>query len=481
RYINQYAIINFTFCLQCAWIGYSITFQFAWANGGPAALVYGPIVAGFGSTAVAMSLAEMASMDPTVGAQYRWSARFAPRYPEFWGFMQGTLIVSGWITVFAWICNGAGAVAFVSNCISGLISFNSPTYVPQRWHATLILIACIMTFTVLNLALRKVINVLENVGGILQIMLFVSIVTVLLVLSKKSTPEFVFNTLTTESGWENPGVAWSIGLLTSAYPISSFDSVLHMVDETKQPRKQAPRSMVYGTGINSLLQFAFSICLLFCIGDTDSLSGPSLPIAEVFFSATNSKAVSTALVILMESIICISCFNVIASVSRLVWAFARDQGLPFSEYFTSIHPRLQVPIPALFLVCTICSLLSCINLGSAVAFNALIALPTLCLYISYTIPITLLLIRQVSYSHSHPILWGPWQLGRWSVPVKIFSLAYLVYVIVFVAFPTSRPVTKEGMNYSVPVFLGVVIMALGDWWVRGMHVFRVPIAPLVED
>lgn len=27
--------------------------------------------------------------DPTVGAQYRWSARFAQQSPEFWGFLQG--------------------------------------------------------------------------------------------------------------------------------------------------------------------------------------------------------------------------------------------------------------------------------------------------------------------------------------------------------------------------------------------------------
>lgn len=40
----------------------ALTFQFAWLNGGPAALVYGSIVAGIGSTAVAASLGEMASM-----------------------------------------------------------------------------------------------------------------------------------------------------------------------------------------------------------------------------------------------------------------------------------------------------------------------------------------------------------------------------------------------------------------------------------
>lgn len=27
--------------------------------------------------------------DPTVGAQYRWSANFAPFAPRFWGLLQG--------------------------------------------------------------------------------------------------------------------------------------------------------------------------------------------------------------------------------------------------------------------------------------------------------------------------------------------------------------------------------------------------------
>lgn len=73
-------------------------------------MVYGSILAIAGGTAVALSLAEMASMsvrshtyklsfrwltrhptlsDPIVGAQYRWSANFAPFAPRFWGLLQG--------------------------------------------------------------------------------------------------------------------------------------------------------------------------------------------------------------------------------------------------------------------------------------------------------------------------------------------------------------------------------------------------------
>lgn len=62
RYINPQAIVNFGFTLQAAWEAAGTSFQFSLLNGGPASLVYGSVIAGIGSTAIATSLAEMASM-----------------------------------------------------------------------------------------------------------------------------------------------------------------------------------------------------------------------------------------------------------------------------------------------------------------------------------------------------------------------------------------------------------------------------------
>ena len=107
RYINSATIVNFGFTLQAAWEAAGASFQFSLLNGGPASLVYGSLFAGIGSTMIAISLAEMASMyvsavgesarligsrDPVVGAQYRWSAAFAPANPAFWGLFQGTFL-----------------------------------------------------------------------------------------------------------------------------------------------------------------------------------------------------------------------------------------------------------------------------------------------------------------------------------------------------------------------------------------------------
>ncbi|KAF2023324.1 hypothetical protein EK21DRAFT_27445, partial [Setomelanomma holmii] len=125
RYINAPSTINFSFLLQCSWEAAAVTFQFSLSNGGPASIAYGSIFAGIGTILVAVSLAEMASMDPTVGAQYRWSAAFAPKWNRFFGLMQG------WITTFAWICSCTSNPALITNIVVSLASFNNADYVPQ--------------------------------------------------------------------------------------------------------------------------------------------------------------------------------------------------------------------------------------------------------------------------------------------------------------------------------------------------------------
>jgi choline transport protein len=62
RFINGPAAIAFEVLLQASWETVATTFQFSLLNGGPSSMIYGGILAGFGGTAIALSLAEMASM-----------------------------------------------------------------------------------------------------------------------------------------------------------------------------------------------------------------------------------------------------------------------------------------------------------------------------------------------------------------------------------------------------------------------------------
>jgi len=106
------------------------------------------------------------------------------------------------------------------------------------------------------------------------------------------------------------------------------------------------------------------------------------------------------------------------------------------------------------------------------------ALTTSTLYISYIIPIILLVMKRISDPLS--ISYGPWTLGRWGMAINLFGIAFGVFTIIFVPWPTQIPVTLENMNYCGPVF-GVLMILLGfDWLVRGRTHFRGPLKELLH-
>jgi len=96
--------------------------------------------------------------------------------------------------------------------------------------------------------------------------------------------------------------------------------------------------MVLGMMISGVLAFAFSIAILFSIGDvTAALTTPTqYPIIEIFKNATQSNRATNAMTAALISSTMFSAFGLLASASRLTWAFARDKGLPFSNYFAQV-------------------------------------------------------------------------------------------------------------------------------------------------
>jgi len=201
-----------------------------------------------------------------------------------------------------------------------------------------------------------------------------------------------------------------------------------------------------------------------------------LPLLEVYYQATKSKPASIILTLLPVIIIFFSLFNAFASVSRLVWQFSRDNGLPFSSFFAYVHPTLRLPVNALALVGVIVFLLAIIFIPSATAFNAIISMQAMAVHISYVFPILFIVLRKI---RGQPVGFGPFQLGRMGIPVNIFALCYLVYVIIWMPFPTVLPVTGTNMNYAGPVVGIVIIGALLDWIISGRKRFDVPVAPVL--
>lgn len=113
-------------------------------------------------------------------------------------------------------------------------------------------------------------------------------------------------------------------------------------DEAKDAPRRIPRSMVLTVVINAVFAFAFIICLLFTLGDLETvLASPTgYPIIEVYYQATKSKAGTNGMMLMIIIVVLVSCFSILASVSRLTWAFAKDHGLPFADFFAYVSQLL---------------------------------------------------------------------------------------------------------------------------------------------
>jgi choline transport protein len=61
-----------------------------------------------------------------------------------------------------------------------------------------------------------------------------------------------------------------------------------------------------------------------------------------------------------------------------------------------------------------------------------------------------------------PVMFRPFKLGNWGVPINMFSLAYLLYVIIWMPFPTMLPVTGKNINYAGPILLFIIFAAVAD-------------------
>ena len=137
-------------------------------------------------------------MDPNVGAQYRWSALFAQSHNEFRGLMQG------WITVSAWTFTAAGILLGTAAVVQGIISFMWPGYedVKQAWHNTLMMWALALAALFCNLYLRRILNLLEIIGGVMHVVLFVAYTAILARMGDRNPVDCVFKTVISDvSGW----------------------------------------------------------------------------------------------------------------------------------------------------------------------------------------------------------------------------------------------------------------------------------------
>ncbi|KAF2248464.1 GABA permease-like protein [Trematosphaeria pertusa] len=475
RNYRPLSALAFTVIIQGTWeVLMTATYQ-GLVDGGPAGLIWSYIWTFFGFFFVMASLAEMASMAPTAGGQYHWVSEFSPP-----SIQKPVSYFIGWMSTLSWQAGTASGPFLVGTLIQACAIVMYPTYEPTNWQGTLMVIAVTILVWVLNIWGSKAMPVFQNIMLMVHVFGFLVIIIVLWVLSPRATAKVTFTQFTNGGGWNSMGLALMVGQISAIYACICSDATAHMAEEVKDAGKTVPRAMLGSYLLNGALGLVFLVSYMFMMTDVETAleDATGYPHIWVFNQLRNvSPGGVVALNVIPTVLIFAGTLSFNLSTSRQTWALARDKGLPFSGWIGKVDPKLHVPANAVTVTCIITVALSLINIGSDVAFNAIISLNVVSLMITYVFSIGAVLYRRIYHPELLPRC--RWSLGRWGVPINTFGLLYALHAFFWSFWPNATPVTKEDFNWAVVMFVGVGVLCMMDYVVRGRKQYKGPVV-LVE-
>ena len=190
--------------------------------------------------------------------------------------------------------------------------------------------------------------------------------------------------------------------------------------------------MVAAAASNFAIGFALLVLILYRAGDIQvAVNSPTgQPYIEILLNATKSVSGTAVLVayIILALIFCAT--NVVTTSSRQLFSFARDHGVPFSQWLSQISERSHVPVRAIACTIMITIVLSLILIGSSLAFNVIATLFGVALLGSYLTSISTLVYQRFSGSQ---LPRTSFSLGSFGLPINLATIVFDLFAFVMVS------------------------------------------------
>jgi amino acid transporter len=422
--------------------GVVTTYDVAITGGGPAALGIGWPVASAGTLLVALAMAELASAFPTAGAMYHWSAVLGG---PGWGWFVAMMNLVGQIAIVAAIDLG---------CAQQLVAAMGVTD-----HAALpVFVAIALSHGLLNLVSVRLVARLNDLSVAVHVVGIVVLVGLLVALGRAHPLPYVFETGFTTRKDGSYALGFLGSLLLGMWTFTGFDASAHVSEETHDPATRAPWGIVLSVIVSAIVGYALVVAITLAIVDLPATAADAHPALFVMQRALGAGWGRAALGLAIVAMWFCG-LSAVTSLSRTIYAFARDGGLPRSEDLRRVSPRFRTPHVAI-VVAVSCALV--IGLSSAFLgddrFLAVASLATTALYVSYGIPIALGALAR------HRGQWtekGPWTLGRAGVPVAWAAVLWVLVVLGIAALP------HDGAYVALLAVSSIVLVVVYRTWVRG--------------
>ncbi|KAG0653157.1 GABA-specific high-affinity permease, partial [Monosporozyma unispora] len=168
----------------------------------------------------------------------------------------------------------------------------------------------------------------------------------------------------------------------------AFDSCVHQSEEAKDAKKSVPIGIIGSISVCWILGWLILICICACMSQDleHVLNNPyGFTMAQIVYDSLG-KHWAIAFMVLMSFCQFLMGASVLTAISRQIWAFARDDGLPFSYYIKKVDKRYAVPFNAILFACCGSLILGLLCLIDNAAANALFSLAVAGNYLAWGTP-----------------------------------------------------------------------------------------------
>jgi urea carboxylase system permease len=407
-------------------------FGFGYSFGGTLFFWTWPIVIA-GQLMVALNFAELAARFPLAGSVYQWAKKLTP---GFGGWVAGWMMLIGCVVALA-----AAAIALqivLPSVWSGfqLVSGDSSVTSPTGATNAVLLGALLIVFTtIVNVAGVRVMARINDIGVAAEL---VGVVVLLVGLGMFAVrgPQVVLHA-TAPSDGAGAGIGGILAsALMAAYVLYGFDTAASVAEETKNARRMAPRAVLRAllvSGIGGLAVVLFALMAAPSLTD-GRLGGQGLPyvITAVFGGTLGPVFLADVAVAVVVCTLTIQTGTI-----RLIYAMARDGGLPGSRRLAKVSPRTSTPVGAALLSGVLAILLLLLNLGNPTVFSTITATSVVIVYLAYLLVTGPLLVKRLR--KRLPVARSGWfSLGRWGTLINTAAVGYGLAMIVNIAWPRAE-------------------------------------------
>ncbi|XP_044494431.1 amino-acid permease BAT1 homolog isoform X1 [Mangifera indica] len=482
RSLSAISSFSMTFSIISVVTGLTTLYSTGLTYGGPLTMIWGWPIVGLLTLIVGLSMAEICSAYPTSGGLYFWSAKlcgndWGPIASWFTGWFN---IVGQWAVTTSVDFSLAQMLQVIILLSTGGKSgggYESPKYVVIAFHGAILLShAIINSLPISILSFFGQLAALWNLLGVLILMILIPTVA-----TERASAKFVFTHFNTDNG---EGISskvyiFVLGLLMSQYTLTGYDASAHMTEETKHADKNGPKGIISSIGISIIFGWGYLLGITFAVTNIPYLlsednDAGGYAIAEIFYLAFKSRFGSGVGGILCLGVVAVAIFfcgmSSVTSNSRMAYAFSRDGAMPFSSVWHKVNKQ-EVPINAVWLSAVISFCMALTYLGSTVAFQAMVSIATIGLYIAYALPI----FFRVTLARKSFVP-GPFNLGRYGVLVGWVAVVWVATISVLFSLPVAYPITSETLNYTPVAVGGLLLLTASSWIFSARHWFKGPIA-----